>query len=53
MDEGLLCYPGGFWMNQEFVPHILLAPPMIVEEKDLLSCAEIMVRVIDRVFRGA
>ena len=53
MDEGLLCYPGGFWMNQEFVPHILLAPPMIVEEKHLLSCAEIMVRVIDRVFRGA
>lgn len=53
MEEGLLCYPGGFWTNGRFVPHIMVAPPMIVEEKDLRSCAETIRVVIDRVIGGA
>ncbi len=53
MDEGLLVYAGGLCVDREFVPHILLAPPMIAEEKHLRSCAEMTIRVIERVFHDA
>lgn len=53
MEEGLLCYPGGFWTDERFVPHIMLAPPMIAEEKHLCACAEKVRLVIDRVVGGA
>ena len=53
MDEGMLCYPSGFWLNQSFVPHIMFAPPMIVEEKHLRAAAEKVRLVIDRVLGRA
>jgi adenosylmethionine-8-amino-7-oxononanoate aminotransferase len=53
MEEGLLVYPGGFWTNERFVPHIMLAPPMIADEEQLRACTEIVQRVIGRVVGGA
>ena len=53
MEEGLICYPGGFWIDQRFVPNIMFAPPMIVEEKHLCASAEKVRLVIDRVLGRA
>lgn len=49
MDEGILCYPGGISTEGGFVPHVMLAPPMIVEEDQLRFCGKTLRRVIDRV----
>lgn len=48
MAEGLICYPGGIETDGRLVPHILLAPPMIVEERHMLECIDKLVTVFDR-----
>lgn len=53
MDQGLICYPGGIRTNERFVPHIMLAPPMIAKEEHLRSCSETLRVVIDRTIGGA
>ena len=48
MDEGLICYPGGIRTTSGFVPHILLAPPLILEDRHMEECADKLERVLDR-----
>jgi adenosylmethionine-8-amino-7-oxononanoate aminotransferase len=49
MDEGLICYPGGIQVNACTVPHIMMAPPMIVEEQHMKSCIDRLAAVFDRI----
>jgi adenosylmethionine-8-amino-7-oxononanoate aminotransferase len=48
MEEGLICYPGGIEVDGSTVPHIMMAPPMIVEEEHMTSCIEKLAAVFDR-----
>lgn len=48
MEEGLVCYPGGIQDDSRFVPHILLAPPLILEERHMEECADKLERVLAR-----
>jgi len=50
MDEGLVCYPGGIQCATGFVPHVLLAPPLILEDRHMEECADKLVRVLKRAF---
>lgn len=50
MKEGLIVYPGGITVDELMVPHVLLAPPMIVEDRHLLECVNKLARTIDSVF---
>jgi adenosylmethionine-8-amino-7-oxononanoate aminotransferase len=49
MEDGLICYPGGIEVDGACVPHIMLAPPMIVEEPHMLEALDKLAVVIDRV----
>jgi len=49
MGMGLICYPGGIEIDGACVPHIMLAPPMIVEESHMLQATDILADVLDRV----
>jgi hypothetical protein len=49
MQAGLICYPGGIEVDGACVPHIMLAPPMIVEEPHMLEALDKLAVVIDRV----
>jgi len=40
MEAGLICYPGGIEIDGACVPHIMLAPPMIVEYAHMQECAD-------------
>lgn len=40
MEAGLICYPGGISIDGAMVPHIMLAPPMVLEEQHMLQCAD-------------
>ena len=40
MKHGLIVYPGAIVADRLTVPHIMIAPPMIVEDRHLLECAE-------------
>jgi len=40
LDHGLVCYPGSIAVNGATVPHIMLAPPMIVERTHIDECVE-------------
>jgi hypothetical protein len=40
MDAGMVCYPGGITVDGAAVPHIMLAPPMLVEETHMLECMD-------------
>jgi len=35
MDHGLICYPSSITVDNRTVPHVMLAPPMIAEERHL------------------
>lgn len=52
MEEGLICYPNSIDVAGTCVPHIMLAPPMILEESHMLECAEKLAAVLDRAFRA-
>ncbi len=40
MQQGLICYPGGISVDSLTVPHIMLAPPMILQESHMLECMD-------------
>jgi adenosylmethionine-8-amino-7-oxononanoate aminotransferase len=48
MDAGLICYPGGIEVDGATVPHIMLAPPMILEESHMQECADKLDIVLSR-----
>lgn len=52
MEAGLICYPGGIRIDDACVPHIMLAPPMILEESHMLECADKLATVLDRAFHA-
>lgn len=45
-DSGLICYPGEILLDSGYVPHILLAPPAMVEQQHMVRCCEILEKVI-------
>jgi adenosylmethionine-8-amino-7-oxononanoate aminotransferase len=47
MDLGLMCYPMGGTVDGKHGDHILLAPPFIVTEKDVVNIAKLMGDAID------
>jgi hypothetical protein len=49
MDNGLICYPGGLEIDGAFIPHVMLAPPLILEESHMLECCDKLTAVLDRV----
>jgi adenosylmethionine-8-amino-7-oxononanoate aminotransferase len=49
MDEGLICYPGGIELKAQTVPHIMMAPPMIAEERHFAECIDKLGKVFARV----
>jgi adenosylmethionine-8-amino-7-oxononanoate aminotransferase len=52
MEAGLICYPGGFTIDGAMVPHILLAPPMVLEEPHMLECLDRLEQTLKAVFRA-
>jgi len=52
MRHGLIVYPGGVTFDNLTVPHILLAPPMIVEDRHLLECIDKLNGVINETVGG-
>lgn len=52
MDAGMICYPGGITIDDAMVPHILLAPPMLIEERHMLDCMDCIERAIGSVLHG-
>lgn len=50
MQEGLICYPGHVGINGHSVPHILLAPPLILEDIHIEECCDKLNRVLRTVF---
>jgi adenosylmethionine-8-amino-7-oxononanoate aminotransferase len=49
MDTGLICYPGGIEVDGACIPHIMLAPPMIIEESHMLEAADKLATVLAQV----
>lgn len=52
MQQGLICYPGSIQVDGNTVPHIMLAPPMIVEEIHMTECIEKLRAMFGAVFAG-
>lgn len=50
MEQGLICYPGAILVDGKTVPHIMLAPPMIAEDRHLLECIDKLTATLDRAF---
>mgnify|MGYP000293658441 CR=1 FL=1 len=48
MEAGLICYPGGIEVDGAAVPHIMLAPPMILEESHMEECCDKLATVLDQ-----
>jgi hypothetical protein len=40
LEQGLICYPGSIEVDGLTVPHVMLAPPMIVEDPHFDECIE-------------
>ena len=51
MEQGLICYPGGILVNDKTVPHIMLAPPMIAEDRHLLECIDKLTATLHSAFK--
>jgi len=51
MDRGLIVYPGGINIDQKMIPHIMLAPPMIAEDRHLLECIDKLTATINSTLR--
>lgn len=49
MRRGLICYPGSITIDGATVPHVMLAPPMIVEDQHIEACVGILAQVFDDV----
>jgi adenosylmethionine-8-amino-7-oxononanoate aminotransferase len=48
MEDGQNSSPGGNEVDGSTVPHIMMAPPKIVEEEHMTSCIEKLAAVFDR-----
>lgn len=48
MEAGLVCYPGGIEVDGAVAPHIMLAPPMILEESHMQECCDKLTVVLDQ-----
>lgn len=46
---GLICLPGEIVIDELFVPHVLLAPPVVVEPMEMYECCELLGRTINTV----
>jgi len=53
MEHGLVVYPGGINVDGLTVPHIMIAPPMIVGDEHLAECVDKLGAVLDDVLEGA
>ena len=49
LGAGLICYPGATSIEGELIPHILLAPPLILERHHMEECAQRLAEVFNRV----
>ena len=47
MQEGLICYPAGGTVDGQSGDHILLAPPFIVSDEDLIELVARLGRAVD------
>lgn len=45
MQHGLICYPGGIGIDSSTVPHIMLAPPMILKQEHMHECIDKLEKV--------
>ena len=52
MDAGFLCYPGEIIVDSRYVPHILLAPPVLLEEEHMVSSCDILSSVLELTLPG-
>ena len=52
LEAGLICYPGGITVGGAMVPHIMLAPPMILEENHMLECADRLGETLGKAFNA-
>jgi adenosylmethionine-8-amino-7-oxononanoate aminotransferase len=52
LQAGLVCYPGGIEVDGACVPHIMLAPPMILQESHMLEAMSKLGAVLDQVLDG-
>lgn len=50
MEAGLICYPGGITIDGAMLPHIILAPPLILEEQHMLECLDRLEQTMKTVF---
>jgi adenosylmethionine-8-amino-7-oxononanoate aminotransferase len=53
MRHGLIVYPGGIIVDGCTVPHIMIAPPMIVEDRHLIECVDKLSAVIRETIDGS
>jgi len=51
MEAGLVCYPGSIQADGATVPHILLAPPMILGRRHMKECIQKLGTIFDRVLQ--
>ena len=49
LERGLICYPGGISVDGRFVPHVMLAPPMIVSREQMREGVRRLARAVDTV----
>lgn len=47
MEQGLICYPGSIVVEGRTVPHIMLAPPLIVDDRHLVECVDKLKATLD------
>jgi adenosylmethionine-8-amino-7-oxononanoate aminotransferase len=52
MAHGLIVYPGSISLDGLTVPHVMLAPPMIVEDEHLAECVDKLAAVLRDVLHG-
>ena len=50
MEQGLICYPGNSLIDGEYVPHILLAPPLILNHAHMEECVDKIDNILGSVF---
>lgn len=48
MVNGLICYPGGIAADGDCVPHIMLAPPMILGRGHMAECVDKLAAVLEQ-----
>ncbi len=52
LENGLICYPGSIVIDGLTVPHVMLAPPFIAEQRHLGECVEKLGKAISATLPG-